>query len=512
MSRFFLRIATQLKIDRLAKETITSQIVRHLVAVISDGRIPFGTKLPSIRDLSDQLHVSCTSIVHAYEQLVDTGYVVSRPGSGFFASHQVSFQKNLPHNDTSQPVPAITDSPLESFLLGQTGALATQVQLELGRDYVPQSIAALEDLRAAARGVFLNGASLADSRFDAFGHSDLLAHYYEELVSRGIPLSLPRPCEPSALVVAQGMQESLAILFSVLAVSKPFCGDASTGPRPICIEDPAPLFVHAAAIASRLPLVSIQRSFNGLGGDYSGLDWEVYLRKTRPSVVVTMPNFQDPHGGVLTPFERTKLIALAAELDFYIVEVDAFPSLFFGEVFQTPIAALDGLNRSVYVFSQAHLFSSLFKGAVICARPSLAELLAEKQLLGFGQPSILEQYILADFFSKGHNKRHMLRMQNLFRERRDSLIGMLRRMAPHGSRWTVPLGGIFLWFEFPGGAAAHEIYAAARERGVILHYGNLFSLSRMQPHAMRINFAAFEPAQTFGALETVFALWRHHSG
>ena len=63
-----------------------------------DQRIAAGTRLPSSRQLSEQLSISRNTVVRAYDALVAEGFVDSRPASGIFAS------RRLP--DSPMPAPA----------------------------------------------------------------------------------------------------------------------------------------------------------------------------------------------------------------------------------------------------------------------------------------------------------------------------------------------------------------------------------------------------------------------
>ena len=64
---------------------------------------PHGTRLPSSRQLSEQLAVSRNTVVRAYDELVAEGYVDTRPASGMFVAER------LP--DSPLPLPAIVPTP-----------------------------------------------------------------------------------------------------------------------------------------------------------------------------------------------------------------------------------------------------------------------------------------------------------------------------------------------------------------------------------------------------------------
>src|SRR3954470_260605 len=55
-----------------------------LVLLIGDGRIPAGTRLPSERELTEELGVSRTTVTPAYATVRDGGYAEARQGSGTY--------------------------------------------------------------------------------------------------------------------------------------------------------------------------------------------------------------------------------------------------------------------------------------------------------------------------------------------------------------------------------------------------------------------------------------------
>ncbi|XP_076037900.1 HTH-type transcriptional regulator TauR-like [Oratosquilla oratoria] len=69
--------------------SLQRQLREQLVAAILDGRIPSEQPLPSSRELSRQLHVSRNTIVLAYEQLIDEGFLVARERRGYFVNTEI---------------------------------------------------------------------------------------------------------------------------------------------------------------------------------------------------------------------------------------------------------------------------------------------------------------------------------------------------------------------------------------------------------------------------------------
>ncbi|MDB5731938.1 MAG: 2-aminoadipate aminotransferase, partial [Variovorax sp.] len=75
-------------LQRSARENMSlqGQIREMLVAAILDGQLPAGVPIPSSREMAEQLGVARNTVVLAYQQLADEGYLVSRQRSGHFVN------------------------------------------------------------------------------------------------------------------------------------------------------------------------------------------------------------------------------------------------------------------------------------------------------------------------------------------------------------------------------------------------------------------------------------------
>jgi GntR family transcriptional regulator/MocR family aminotransferase len=71
-----------ININREDKLSLSRQIYRSIKESIVSGKITAGTKLPSSRDLSGELHVARNIVIDSYEQLIAEGFAYSKNGSG----------------------------------------------------------------------------------------------------------------------------------------------------------------------------------------------------------------------------------------------------------------------------------------------------------------------------------------------------------------------------------------------------------------------------------------------
>ena len=172
------------------------------------------------------------------------------------------------------------------------------------------------------------------------------------------------------------------------------------------------------------------------------------------------------------------------------------------------MASLDALQRTLYVSSFSNTLSPGLRLGYACGATSLVSKMTDKKTLLDISTSSLDQALLCEFMARGQLRKHLARVKDLYRSRRDTLTAMLRKLAPQGSQWTTPEGGLFLWLEFPDGLLPPTLEAVSLEKGVSIAPGHMFLPGDRTSGGMRLNFAALEPARTYGGLETVFALWR----
>ena len=75
------------------------------------------------------------------------------------------------------------------------------------------------------------------------------------------------------------------------------------------------------------------------------------LEKIKPRLIYIMPNFQNPTGISYSTYKKKKLIELAEEHDFYIIEDDFISDFVFESKDNRTIRSYDDKNRVVYIKS-----------------------------------------------------------------------------------------------------------------------------------------------------------------
>lgn len=80
-----------IKIDAKSALPVYEQVKRAIKLTILSGHLNTGDQLTSIRELSQKLKINPNTILKVYYQLEVEGFIVSRPGAGYFV--KVDYRK-----------------------------------------------------------------------------------------------------------------------------------------------------------------------------------------------------------------------------------------------------------------------------------------------------------------------------------------------------------------------------------------------------------------------------------
>jgi GntR family transcriptional regulator/MocR family aminotransferase len=411
---------------------------------ILSGALRAGERLPSTRDLAEQLGISRTVVLLAYEQLLAEGFVNGRGGSGTYASeglarNAASAARKQARVRLSRFGNAVTDS-MGTVDTPLPRPVAPRYNFIYGRsdlDTFPFALWRRLLLRQARKG--------STRQFDygsALGNTDLRAAICAHLRrSRAVV------CDPSEVIVVNGSQQALDLVMRVLVDP----GD------PVAIEDP-----HYDGICEALRAAGAR--LRPVPVDREGLN-PARLPEDARMVFVT-PSHQYPTGAILPLERRMALLKWARRRNAVIVEDD-----YDGE-FQydgRPLESLQGLDREgriVYIgtFSQT-VFPALRIGYLI-APASLVPAFTAAKWLSDLHSATLEQQTLAEFISGGMYERHLRRLRRRNTARRAALLEAVKRYLGDRVELTGEGAGaqVVLW---PRKRVAEEaVVAAAAKKGV----------------------------------------------
>ncbi len=205
-----------------------------------------------------------------------------------------------------------------------------------------------------------------------------------------------------------------------------------------------------------------------------------------------IPDFQNPSGESLTLAEREMLVGLAQEHDFLIVEDSPYRELRYEGEHVPTMYSLDP-DRVIHLGSFSKIFAPGFRLGWAIAHPEILDkIYVCKQSLDLCPP-IFDQYVAAEFLAGGRLDENLRKSIELYKGKRDHLLGLLEKYMPEGVRWTHPEGGLFLFLTMPEGFDAVKFYDRALDAGVAYVAGEFFHPDRSGKNTMRLNFSFMTP-------------------
>lgn len=249
-------------------------------------------------------------------------------------------------------------------------------------------------------------------------------------------------------------------------------------------------------------------------GDPAGFRraWEdriLALRKegARIKFLYMIPDFQNPSGETLSPEERLTLVELAGKYDFLIVEDSPYRELRYeGESLPTMYSMAP--DRVLHLGSFSKIFAPGFRLGWILAAPALLDqIYVCKQSLDLCPP-IFDQYVAAEFMGSGRLDANLRKTIDLYRSKRDLMLGGLSEVMPEGVSWTRPEGGLFLFLTLPAGFDSVKFYDRALSAGVAYVAGSFFRSDGGGRNTMRLNFSFMAPDKIVRGLDLLGSLVR----
>ena len=379
------------------------QIYNGLRKAILSGAFQRGQKLPSTREVAEQLGISRTVVLLAYDQLLAEGFTVGRSGSGTYVSADVNVRRSTRAEESAK-------LSLSRFGSSAAAAWSRMTFAQSSTPSLPYDfVYGRSDLETFPfemwRRMLLRCARRAPvSELDygpAAGNVAL-----KEAIATHLLRSRAVICDPSQVLVVNGSQQALDLIARVLI---------ERGDR-VAIEDPSYQGTREVLRAAGARLLPVAVDRDGLDPDR--------LPASACAAFVT-PSHQFPTGAILPLARRLALLDWAKRKSAVIVE-DDYDGEFRYE--GQPLESLQGLDREgrvIYIgtFSRT-VFSSLRIGYLITPRRLVPAFTAAKWLCD-RHTATLDQETLAEFIASGMYERYLRRVRRRNAARREVLLEAL---------------------------------------------------------------------------------------
>ncbi|MCD8180640.1 MAG: PLP-dependent aminotransferase family protein [Firmicutes bacterium] len=369
--------------DKESKKPLYEQLYSYVANEIRNNNLIENERMPSKKALAKHLGISVNTVETAYSILAEEGYLRSVPRSGFYVCRIEApvGGREIEYAEEKAPVKKYKTDFKTNTVDVASFPYATWVKLSKEVLY--------------SNPEYLNA---GDVKGD-YELRESIAKYLHEF--RGVR------CSPAQIVVGAGI-EYLTMLLTELFDEKSV----------FALENPGYRKINAI-------LKNNNRRINYIDVDETGLRTDK-LKESDSDIVYVTPSHQFPTGAVMSVGRRTELLSWAEEKDGrYIIE-DDYNSEFNFSV--KPVPAMQGLavsDRVIYLST----FSRVLAPSIRIAYMVLPKEILKKFNEHFSSYSStvprFEQHTLDRFISDGYFSRHLSRVKNIYRKRRDRLMEIL---------------------------------------------------------------------------------------
>lgn len=460
----------EFQLDRHHAKPLYLQLSEQLQERIRTGALSAGAKLPPVRDLANSLGLTRLTVHNAYSELQANGWVEAYVGRGTYVA-----ERPQPLTPEYERQAMLQDEPPAPWI--SQGMLADMMRLAQ-EDVITfaQAAPAVDTFPVREIGRAIHHA-LRDPSALGYGPTQGELIFREAvatwLLDRNVVTS------PDHVLVTTGAHQGVALALRAFVRQ----GDV------VFVEEPTYLGFIEQATALGIRLIGVPIDDDGMRVDILAR----LLREYQPRMVYTVPTYHNPTGVCMAVDRQQRLLQLAREHNFIILEDDVYGPLSYDGGNPLPIKSRDVHGSVVYLNSFSKILTpGLRLGFIVAKDEFLNPLLVAKRSNDLHCSPLLQR-ALADYLGRGQLAHHIRTVRDTYRERRDAMERALKRYCPADVQWTHPHGGLCFWLTLPQGMNGADIYTEAIERGLGITLGNVFFPQPPRNSYLRLCFAVQPP-------------------
>jgi GntR family transcriptional regulator/MocR family aminotransferase len=422
-----------LQLDKERTIPLFEQLYSYIKKEITAGHYKRNEKLPSKRRLAASLLCSQNTVQAAYNQLADEGYLKVKPKSGYY----VAELDGLLSMDITESVRVESQKQTNSY------------SYDFSHQGVDFECFPFEIWRRLTRDVINDSDDELMKTGHSQGHINLrfsIARYLHH--SRGVN------CTPEQIVISSGTEFLLQLLIQLF-------DDAAV----YAIENPgyeklAMIFQSNRARVKAIPL------------DENGMIPKA-LDKSGASIACITPSHQFPTGLIMPVTRRIQMLNWANDMPERFIVEDDYDSEF--RYSGKPIPSLQGLDQQgkvIYMGAFSKSLSPALRISYMVLPETLARRYREKLSFYICPVPTIEQKTLQQFIDKGYFERHLNRVRNLYRQKREAAVAAIREALP-GADIRGASAGLHFTLRVNNGMSEQELITAAQREQV-----KVYGLSR----------------------------------
>ena len=307
------------------------------------------------------------------------------------------------------------------------------------------------------------------------GNLELSEYLVEFLSDRGLKTS------PEKLIITTGSQQGLDL------ISKIFIDPGDV----VFVEKPG----YVGGIGA---IKSYQAEVIGIDMQQDGIDVELLERELKKckqedkkvKFIYLVPDYSNPSGIQLSLAKRRRVLELAEEYNFYILEDTPYSELRYYDQRLPYIKELDKNKRVILMGTFSKFFIPGMRVAWVCAEDGLIDILCRAKQNADLASNTYGQILLTEAGKSGLIEKQAERVLPHYRKRLEAMGNALNKYMPDSVSWADAKGGFFYWLELPEEIKGRELFRRAIEKKVAFVTGNsFFPIDSDGDNYIRISFS-----------------------
>lgn len=444
-------------------DTLYHQVADRVETLIRDGVYQDGERLPGVRVLSRQLGVSIATVIQAHQTLEGRGLLEPRERSGYFV-RVPTVEAPVPAMaaSTSRPVPVSARDMTMDLCSDEEKRMVPLATAVPHPDFLP-----IRQIQQASIWAARHGVETLDYAFP--GKTAFRRQIAQRMAALGVAVS------PDEVFASNGAHE--AIILALRAVTEP--GDI------VAVESPSfPGILQALEVVGLKAIEIPAHPAEGLS--LEGLQLAMEQWPVKACVAVT--NHSNPMGMRLSDVRKRQLVALLEAAGVPLIEDDIYGDLPHIGDRPRPAKCFDRTGNVIYCSSFSKTISpGLRLGWILPGRYYSA--VRQQKYFANLATATLPQMAVAHLLEQGGYDRHLRSVRRTYRDLVARMRSAVARHFPDGTAVSRPQGGFVVWVQLPDGCSGTTVYRLARERGINIAPGTMFSTSGKFENCLRLNAA-----------------------
>ncbi|MCY1227111.1 HTH-type transcriptional regulatory protein GabR [compost metagenome] len=463
-----------IQLNRDSNVSLYIQLCNSFIYLITNGTLKPKDNLPSTRVLSELTGIGRNTVKLAYEELISQGWAESIERKGIFV------YSKLPDLPARRKLNSIVSEKekAESFSWNSPFSQKTII------DDFQQSILTIDDgfpdVRLTPVDLLMREYRSISKKFYGknylkYGHPQgsanlrsALCRYLSE--TRGLTVN------PENILITKGSQMGIYLATQLLLTPSDKIAVGVSNYR-----SADEIFTYSGAALVRIPV-------DEFGMDVDFL--EKALEQHQVKAVYIIPHHHFPTTVTMSMERRLKLLNLAKEYHFAIIEDDYDFDFHYNNKPYIPLASIDHNHNVIYIGSITKTFAPALRIGFLIGGTAFVDACSSlRQLIDKQGDSLLEEAFSA-LYDNGEMERHFRKSIKIYKQRRDIFCEILASEFSDIITFKVPEGGLAVWSVFDQRINLSELSTKALKKGLKIPDTNFYNNEVFTSNGLRLGFAA----------------------